>query len=70
MTLQEAKVGERIFVVAVNAPAAERKRLESLGITPGAEISVLADNGGPVLISVDEARLAVERELAAFVLVA
>lgn len=69
-TLQGAAIGEPFLVVAVDAPEAERKRLESIGVIPGVEVSVLANNGGPILIAVGEARVAVEQQLAAMVIVA
>ncbi len=69
-TLQDIKTGEKALVIAVDAPEAERGRLESMGILPGVEVGVLADNGGPILVSVGDARMAVERKLAAMVIVA
>ena len=69
-TLKDHSVGQSVFVLAVGAPEAERKRLESLGILPGTEVSLLANNNGQVLVSVGETRVAVERDLAALVVVA
>lgn len=69
-TLQTVGTGQTVFVLAVNAVEAELQRLESIGVLPGVELDVLADNGGPILVAVGEARVAVERELAASVIVA
>lgn len=57
-------------MVALNGPEAERRRLESIGIIPGAEVGILANGIGPVLLSVGESRIALERDVAAHVLVA
>jgi Fe2+ transport system protein FeoA len=39
-------------------------RLLELGLTPGVELSVVQDNGGPMLISVRGSRVALGRDLA------
>ena len=69
-TLRAVGAGHTVIVLAVDAPEAQRKRLESIGVLPGVELDVLADNGGPILVAVGQARVAVERALAATVIVA
>lgn len=69
-TLRAVGAGHTVIVLAVDAPEAQRQRLESIGVLPGVELDVLADNGGPILVALGQARVAVERALAATVIVA
>ena len=69
-TLRSVGVGENVFVIAIDAGWRARTRLESLGIIPGVEIDVLNNGGGPLIISVGEGRVMVERGIADKVLVA
>ena len=69
-TRRAVGAGHTVIVLAVDAPEAQRQRLESIGVLPGVELDVLADNGGPILVAVGQARVAVERALAATVIVA
>ena len=69
-TLRTVGTGENAFVVAVDAGWKARTRLESLGIIPGIEINVLNNGGGPLIVSVGEGRVMVERGIAEKVLVA
>ena len=69
-TLRAVGAGHTVIVLAVDSPEAQRQRLESIGVLPGVELDVLADNGGPILVAVGQARVAVERALAATVIVA
>ena len=69
-TLRAVGAGHTVIVLAVDAPEAQRQRLESIGVLPGVELDVLADTGGPILVAVGQARVAVERALAATVIVA
>ncbi len=69
-TLKAVQTGENVFVIAVDAGKKARTRLESLGIIPGIEVDVLSNTGGPVLVSVGQSRVMVERVIAEKVLVA
>jgi len=69
-TLKSVGAGENVFVVAVDAGMKARTRLESLGIIPGVEVDVLSNGSGPMLVSVGEGRVIVERGIAEKVLVA
>jgi len=69
-TLQTIEAGETAFVLAVDAGIKARTRLESLGIIPGAEVKVFNNGRGPLIVSVGEGRVMVERGIAAKVLVA
>ncbi|MUM78685.1 ferrous iron transport protein A [Pseudodesulfovibrio sp. F-1] len=69
-TLAGVPDGESVFVLAVDAGGKARARLESMGIIPGIEVDVLTNGGGPLLVSVGEGRIMVERGVADKVLVA
>lgn len=71
-SLKELAVGERACVVGYDAGGrAYRKRLLSMGLTPGAELTVTrcAPLGDPVEVRVRGFALSVRREEAATVLV-
>ena len=55
--------GETAEIVGVGGAAADA-RAEDMGLRAGKRIRVLANAGGPVLVKVDETRIAVARGLA------
>ncbi len=69
-TLAGVPDGGAALVLAVDAGAKARARLESMGIIPGIEVDVLNNGSGPLIVSVGEGRIMVERGVAARVLVA
>ena len=69
-TLKGARAGQCVFVVAIDAGAKAKTRLESMGIIPGIEVDILSNSHGPMLVSVGESRVMVERGIAEKVLVA
>ncbi len=69
-TLKSVIPGKTAFVVAVAAGFRARNRLESMGIIPGVEVDVLNNGNGPMIVSVGEGRVMVERGIAEKVLVA
>ncbi|WP_207263890.1 FeoA family protein [Desulfovibrio sp. Huiquan2017] len=69
-TLKSVGPGGNAVVVAIAAGSRARTRLESMGIIPGVLVDVVANGGGPMLISVGEGRVMVERGIAEKVIVA
>jgi len=67
--LQEFQVGEPALILAVNLEEKERRRLESLGVLPGAEISVLARGLGPMIVAVGDSRVMIEQDIAENIIV-
>lgn len=63
-------VGQPACLVCVDAGKRLKRRLAELGLTPGVEMVVLQNNGGPLLLSVRDSRLALGRGMAARVEVA
>ena len=41
-----------------------KHRLTELGLTPGVMVKIIQNNGGPILISVRDSRIAIGREMA------
>lgn len=62
--LSSLEVGEACCLLQVGAGRRLRRRLAELGLTPGVEMKVLQNTGGPVLICVRNSRLALGREMA------
>lgn len=69
-TLKAVAAGDSAFIIAVEAGRKARTRLESMGLIPGTEVDVLNNGGGPMIVSVGEGRIMVERGIAEKVLVA
>ena len=62
--LSSLHAGEVACLLEVGAGRRLRRRLAELGLTPGVEMKVLQNAGGPVLICVRNSRLALGREMA------
>ena len=56
--------GQKVRLVEITAGTKLRRRLTELGLTPGVELQVMQDQGGPLLLSVYNSRLAVGRGMA------
>jgi len=56
--------GERVTLVEVTAGHGARHRLTVLGLNPGGALSVVQDDGGPLLLAVHDSRLALGRGMA------
>lgn len=69
--LSSAASGQIYFVIATDAGGMHLKRLESMGIIPGAELDVISnETGTPMLVAVGDSRLMVDRSVAEQVIVA
>ncbi|MFW5940832.1 MAG: FeoA family protein [Chloroflexota bacterium] len=62
--LSNLEVGQAACLVCTGANRRLRRRLAELGLTPGVEMEILQNCGGPILISVRDSRLAVGRDTA------
>lgn len=67
--LSEIPRGRRVKLVEIEAGCRAARRLAEMGLTPGVELEVLQDSGGPLLLAVRGARLAIGRGIAHKVLV-
>lgn len=69
MPLVYAPTNEQLKIIRIAADYKTKKRLESLGIAGGGEISVLSSSGGSVVCKVKEGRIALDGNLSAKILV-
>ncbi|SKA82466.1 ferrous iron transport protein A [Paucidesulfovibrio gracilis DSM 16080] len=68
-TLKTMQPGDLALVVAVDGGCRVRSRLESLGILPGTQVEVLNNGNGPMIVSLGEGSLMIERGVAEKILV-
>jgi len=61
--MSEGELGEVVRVVLCAATGAS-SRAEDLGLRVGKRVRMLANGAGPVLVKVDESRIAVDRAVA------
>ncbi|MFC1976308.1 ferrous iron transport protein A [Chloroflexota bacterium] len=64
LPLTMVKPGQRVKLVDIAAGRRLRHRLTELGLTPGVELKVMQDEGGPLLLAVHDTRLALGRGMA------
>ncbi|MEY8338339.1 FeoA family protein [Lachnospiraceae bacterium 62-35] len=64
MPLTMSKEGETISIRRVGGKDEVRRHLETMGFVPGTDITVISMNGGNVIVSVKETRVAISREMA------
>lgn len=69
MPLSMMSVGTRRKIKGVKGNDAVRKHLASLGFTEGAEVEVVAEVAGSLIIGVMASRVAVDKDLACRILV-
>lgn len=62
--LSSLGVGQACCLLHVGAGRRLRRRLADLGLTPGVQLTVLQNTGGPVMICVRNSRLALGRDMA------
>ena len=62
-------VGNRRRISAVHGDDSVKKHLNELGFVEGAEVEVIADNAGNLIVGVYGSRLAINRDLAKRILV-
>ena len=64
MPLTGAILGRPVKVVKNLAEPKTKKHLENLGLLAGSVVTVIADNGGDIIIKVKESRIAINKDLA------
>lgn len=67
--LSSIRSGESVQLAYIDAGRRLTRRLTELGLTPGVTIQVIHVNGGPMLIAVRGARLAIGKGMAEKILV-
>ncbi|WP_077533498.1 FeoA family protein [Massiliimalia massiliensis] len=64
MPLTMAKAGESNSIKRVGGKEEIRRFLENLGFVVGGDVTVVSENGGNVIVSVKDSRVAISREMA------
>jgi ferrous iron transport protein A len=62
--LSSIPAGQTVQMARINAGRRLKHRLTELGLTPGVKVTIVQNNGGPILISVRDSRIAIGREMA------
>ena len=70
MLLTNAHHGETYQLVSLKGGKALQRRLSEMGLTPGVNLRVLQDCGGPLLIAIRSSRIALGRGMAKKITVA
>ncbi len=67
--LPMAGIGEQVRLESIKGGKKMLRRLTALGLTPGVELSVVQNAGGPLLLSVRGSRIALGRGMSQRVMV-
>jgi ferrous iron transport protein A len=62
--LSSISAGQTVQLARIDAGRRLKHRLTELGLTPGVNVTIIQNNGGPILISVRDSRIAIGREMA------
>ena len=69
LPLTNVRSGQPVVLVQISGGHHVAHRLAELGLTPGVELEVLQNKGGPILLAVRGTRLAIGRGMANKVMV-
>lgn len=69
MPLLMADKGEKRKILKVGGKEKTRKFLESLGFVEGAEVSIVSEMAGNMIVNVKNSRVAIDKELARSIMV-
>lgn len=64
MPLAMASAGEEVYIKRVGGKEETRRFLETLGFVPGTMVKVISKTGENLIVSVKDARVAINREMA------
>jgi len=64
VTLTQAAIGQPLRLVKIEGGKDVTRRLLELGLTPGVQLRLLQDSGGPVILAVRDSRIALGRGMA------
>ena len=69
MPLSLAQVGEENIIKRIGGSPEVKRHLENLGFVVGGEVTVVNTLGGNVIVNVNEARVAISKEMAVKIMV-
>jgi ferrous iron transport protein A len=61
--------GQELTLIDINGGRGIRSKLYSMGLVPGVKLSVVGGNGGPIMIALNDTRLALGRGMAEKIIV-
>ena len=64
MPLTMARQGENNLIKRIGGKEEIRRFLGTLGVVEGADVMVVSQNGGNVIVNIKESRVAISREMA------
>lgn len=64
MPLSMASIGDHFLIKKINGKEEVRRFLENLGFVAGAEISLISEISGNVIVQVKDSRVAISKEMA------
>ncbi|MBR1640166.1 MAG: ferrous iron transport protein A [Treponema sp.] len=69
MPLTMACVGEEFLIKKINGKEEVRRFLENLGFIAGAQVSVVSEISGNVIVQIKDSRVAISKEMAQKIIV-
>ena len=69
MPLSIASIGEQFLIKKINGKEDVRRFLENLGFVAGAQVSVISEIAGNVIVQVKDSRVAISKEMAQKIIV-
>ncbi len=69
MPLSIASIGEQFLIKKINGKEEVRRFLENLGFVAGAQVSVISEIAGNVIVQVKDSRVAISKEMAQKIIV-
>lgn len=70
LPLTFAQVGEKRIIAKVKGKDEQRKFMCNLGFTPGAEVTLVSDNSGNMIVSIKGTRVAINKTMASRIMTA
>ena len=70
MPLTMAETGKTYTISRISGKAETKRHLENMGFVPGAEVTIVSELAGNLIINVKDARVGIGKELAARIFVA
>ncbi len=69
MPITLANQGEAMMIMRIGGSQEVKKHLADLGFVPGAEIKIITEIGGNLIVNVKESRVAISKEMAGKIMV-
>lgn len=70
MPLSMIKAGDNVSIQRITGKEETRHFLEHLGFIPGAEISIVSESNGNIIVKLHDTRVAISRVMATKIMVA